>query len=264
MSELSVDPIQAWMNQRVAVFRGLCLVDRTYLVGLVLVLLTILAPLFGMDQEVSRAGVWASAAILAFGLVQETYAKVRASADSHWFKWLMVPVAIMIAALSLGSASGVVNEATGLDPSYFPRAVSFMAPLAALPVLAVLGVVGLGVGLLAMTLAWMFQLALTKAGEKPKESGWKWFGRIGGAICAMMLITPVTEPGSAFGQKTKDLAAWMAQGLDMHKDIECGPDEWDRILRVNDTLVIRAVRAEQGLTFHREVCPLGPAPRLAD
>lgn len=260
MSELSVDPIQAWLGQRMAALRGLSFVEGTYLVGLALALLTVVAPLTGIDQEIASPVVWASAAILAFGLAQEVYAKVRANADSHWFKWLMVPVAIMVAALSLGSASGVVNEATGLDPSHFPRAVSFMAPLAALPVLAIFGVIGLVIGLVAMTLTWMIQLALTKAGERPKDRGWKWFGRIGGAICAMMLITPVTEPGSAFGQKTKDLAAWMAQGLDMHKDPQCGPGELDRIVRVNDALVVRVVRGDQGLTFRREVCPLSATP----
>lgn len=137
----------------------------------------------------------------------------------------------------------------------FPRATAFMAPIAAVPAIALLVSVLAGFALFMMFFAWATQVS--SQDKKKAGRAWLWLGRIGGAFATLSLVSPAIVAESGFGQRVEKVAGWMAQGLDMYVDPACAAGEWDRVSRINDELVLVSRRTDTGLTFLRESCPLG-------
>jgi hypothetical protein len=244
----------AWLGGRVAAFKSMSQVEKAYAFGMVLCAIGILMLVVRVNQAIAGPLFWGAGLFLFGALAREAYVIVVGHLESVWAKWLLVPVAVMVSAYSLGSAANIVNAASGQDPGLFPRTTAFMAPVAAIPALALLVSVLAGIALTMMFFAWASQLSSkdkTKAGR-----AWVWLGRIGGAFATISLVSPVIVEESGFGQSVEKVAGWMAQGLDMHSDQACAAGEWDRVLRVNDELVVVARRTEAGLRFRRELCSL--------
>lgn len=244
----------SWLRGRVAAFKSMSQVEKAYAFGMVLCAIGIILLAIKVDQAFVGPFFWGAGLFLFGALAREAYVIVVGHLESAWVKWLIVPLAVMVSAYSLGSAANIINTATGQDPGLFPRASAFMAPIAAIPALALFVSVLAGIALFTMFFAWATQLS-SKDKNKAGRS-WLWLGRIGGAFATMSLISPVIAAESGFGQGVETLASWMVQGLDMHRDQACAAGEWERVLRVNDELVVVARRTERGLTFRREICTL--------
>lgn len=231
---------------------------RLYGSALAVLLLSLLASIVQVPSLVVHPLMEVAAGLFMIGFVIEAYGLLAKWASQTWAKWLMVPIAAMVVATSLGGAAHVVGEATGQDPTYFPLAVSFLAPLAIIPVLALVGVIGLGLLGLGMMLSYMAGEALTLTTSKG-EPGWVRIGRLVGTFCAVLFLSTMVDSSSAMGHITQKTAGWAARVLDMHKDTECGFSADDRVKRINESLVIRMYRTgEESFQFTRQSCVLGP------
>lgn len=231
---------------------------RLYGAGLAVLLLSFLASIVQLPTSVVEPIMALAAGLLMTGFVVEAYGLLAKWASQTWAKWLMVPLGAMVVAASLGGAAHVVGEATGQDPSYFPLAMSFLAPLAIIPVLALVGAIGLGLLGLGMMLSYMAGEALTPK-TASSERGWVRVGRLMGNFCAVLALSTLIDASSPLSRMTTDAAGWAAQVLDMHKDTECGFGQHDRVKRINEGLVIRMYRTEDSTTrFVRQSCQLGP------
>lgn len=245
----------SWLEGRVAAFKSMSQVEKAYAFGMFLCVIGILMLAVRVNQAIATPVFWGAGLFLFVALAREAYVIVVGHLESTWAKWLMVPAAVMVSAYSLGSAANIVNAATGQDPGVFPRATAFMAPIAAIPALALFVSVLAGIALFMMFVAWAAQLS--SKDKKKAGRAWMWLGRIGGAFATMSFVSPVLVTESSFGQGVEEVAGWMAQGLDMHTDQACAAGKWDRVLRINDELVVVARRTHAGLMFQRQSCPLG-------
>lgn len=244
----------SWLRQRVDAFNSMNQVEKAYAVGMILCAIGILAPAVRGAQAVSGPFLWAGGLFLVAALAREAYVIVEAHLEALWIKWLMVPLALMVGAYSLGSAANIVNTATGQDPGFFPRATAFMAPIAAIPAFALLVSVLASLALLIMFFAWLNQIA---SKEKSRGGGaWLWFGRIAAALATMSMVWPTIAAESGFGHGVERVARFVVQGLDMHFDQACAVSDMDRLVRINDELVVIARRTDGGVVFRRERCVL--------
>ena len=243
-----------WKND----FSAWAFVARLYGLGLGLLLLSFIASVVQAPASIVHPMMSVAAALLMAGFVGEAYGKLAKWAKQTWAKWLMVPVAAMVVAVSLGGAAHVVSEATSQDPTYFPLAVSFLAPLAIVPVLALAGVIALVLLSIGMLLSYVVGEAVSH-GARSKEAGWMRIGRLMGTFCAVLALSTMIDSSSPLGRVNLSAAGWAAQVLDMHKDTECGFGEQDRVKRINDSLVIRMYRPDKDSTrFVRQFCLLKP------
>lgn len=239
------------MEERVRQLRG---TDRAYLLGAVLFCVATGMLAIGYEVEMARAWRWLSGAIFSGALGCEVYQFVRRRADALWLKLLMVPLAVMGSAMGLGGGAHLVARATGQDPEMFPRAITFMAPVAAVPVLALIATVVLAIAFFGVILA-LGARATSKEPAKrataPRVAAW-----LAGLVATAFLITPLRNEGSTFHQLSISLAGWSAQVLDMHPNEACTRGPQDRVRRINDELVLRAWQTDKGTFFRREACPL--------
>lgn len=254
MDEVQPKVSRPWPMRLVDGFKALTQVEKAYALGMALCAVAIFVPLAGVERPVVLSIFLLAGLLLCGTLAREAYVLIARHLESTLSRWFMVPAAVMVSAYSLGSAANIVNAATSQDPGLFPRATAFMAPVAAIPALALLVSVLAGVALLVMFFAWGTQLSSKDRNRSSKA--WIWLGRIGGALATLSLISPLTVERSSFGRFVETAAGWMAQGLDMHIDRACSADEWDRVLRMNDELVLVSRRTEDGLVFLREECAL--------
>lgn len=254
MDEVQPRASRPWPMRLVDGFKALSQVEKAYVLGMTLCAVAIFMPLAGVEHPVVLSIFLLAGLLLCGALAREAYVLIVRHLESTLSKWLMVPAAVMVSAYSLGSAANIVNMATGHDPGLFPRATTFMAPVSAIPALAFFVSVLAGIALLVMFFAWGSQLS--SKDRKRSSKAWVWLGRIGGALATLSLISPLAVEQSSFGRFVETTAGWMAQGLDMHVDRTCATGELDRVLRMNDELVLVARRTDEGLVFRREECAL--------
>lgn len=228
---------------------------KGYLLGSAFLAFVAALGLLGATQETARLLLWLAGIVYATTLIHEIYLVVAPHAERLWFRWLLAPpIVLMVGAYSLGSAASIVNAATGQDPGLFPRATAFMAPIAALPAMALIALMVLVPSLLFVLFAWMAQLSSKDSTTTLRA--WRWLGRFAGVFSLIAFVSPLVDADSKFQDITKGWAGWIAQGLDMHTDHSCAEGEWDRVLRINETLVVVSRRTEQGLEFQRVRCAL--------
>lgn len=244
----------AWLMRPMEGFNALGQIEKTYVVGMALCLVGILGSMVGAKDPFVPSIFLLAGLLLCGALACEAYAFVVRQLASTLFKWLMVPAAVMVSAYSLGSAANILNSATGQDPGLFPRATAFMAPIAAIPALALLLSLLVGIALLGMILAWGTLLSWNNNNRPSKEL--ILLGRIGGAFATLCLISHLTVEESRFERFVEEAAGWIAQGMDMHVDRTCASGDWDRVLRINEDLVLVASRIDDGLVFRRATCAL--------
>src|SRR3546814_12663395 len=99
-------------------------------------------------------------------------------------------------ALALGESARFVNLATGQDPELFPRATTFLAPIAALPILGFVAIVLLAFSIMAFMFTWGAQLGSKDRARERRA--WFWFARLIAAFSAIAFVSPAVEKiGSA-------------------------------------------------------------------
>lgn len=238
-------------------FSGLPVPIQLYGAGFAVVVMALVAAILRAPGAIIQPLMAVAAANLMMGFVGEAYARISAVVESTWVKWVLVPIASMVVAASLGLAGHTVSEATGQDPSHFPLAVSFLAPLAVLPVLALVG----AAALMLLSIVVMLPIGTNASGEKKdtRQVEWLPFSRLLGVICTIAALFTLSDSRSPLNSATITTARWAAYFLDMHQDTECGFEQGDALKRINDNLVIRARRDGYGVPiFTRQACTLGP------
>lgn len=230
--------------------------EKAYVLGGTLLLVALAGvTLPGDDARFLSIG-WVGGLVLTLALACEAYLLIARVADATWAKWLMVPVLVMGGALAFGESARLVNLATGQDPELFPRATTFLAPIAALPILGFVAIVLLAISVIAFTFTWGAQLG---SKDRVRERrAWFWFARLIAALAAIAFVSPAVETKSGFHTGVREWAPRLAAGLDMYVDPQCGPAPSDRVKRLNDDLVVLAQKTPAELVFRRVECPLAP------
>ena len=242
-------------------FNAKPLAERGYLIAFGLGVLGLMLSRAGeIGQSLGFVAFWSAAALASLSLTYEAYLRVVPHAQSLWGRWLMLPVAATVGSAAYGHSSHILNAATGQDPDLFPRSMAFMTSFAAIPLLGIVAMVLLIVGMLFSMLAGFLQVVSNDRARS--NNAWIWIARVFSACTAMVFVSPVLDEKSSIGQSIEGMAGWVAQGFDMHVDRTCGPGEWDRVKRINETLVLRVSRVDGQLLFRRVACPLGPDQQI--
>lgn len=196
-------------------------------------------------------------AFFVFGLVflREAYVWLLPKLELPLVKLLIAAAGVMAAAAATGISRMAVNDATGQDPSHFGTTVALLVPLSFAPVLAALVTVS-GFVIIPGTLLWGLLKALL-TWSKPTDldillSVARMFGCIVVVVAAASLLTP----SSFLFPSLRWLASHSAYLFDFQPNPACGPVESDRVLRLNDDLVIIARMTADGPQFVRRECSL--------
>ena len=150
--------------------------------------------------------------------------------------------------------------ATGQDPGSFKVAQKLLLVLgagqAASIVTAVLGILGVPV---------LFFALMTDV--KEKTVNWKIIPRLIGYVVVMVSAYNSASEEGPFVAIQRSVAAQAAYRLDMHEDRTCSSVDGDRVVRINDDLVIVARPTDEAIVFRRIACKLAaqdeplPPPR---
>lgn len=188
-------------------------------------------------------------ACCAIGFVVDAYLWGLQRLNPHLMKVVSSVLGVMAAAAAAGDSAWTVSEATGQDPAHFKTTIAFLTPLSFMPIL---GAAALLCGILAMPL--FFSLAGTKLLTEKHGGAWIFFARMLGYLFLLILASWATS--SSYGMLMRPLAARVAYGLDMHKDASCSAVSKDRVMRINDDLVILGRLTDDGPKFLRKACTL--------
>jgi len=176
-------------------------------------------------------------------------------------KLILGVIAIMVAALATAAGRGVVSIATGQDPQYFNLSVAFLAPIAFIPVLAlVLLVLASTIGILGVLILGLVQTSSAKADLDidPPILMARLFGIIGIIVGAAFLL----DDKGWFNRSLTTVAAHSAYLMDMHPDKSCSLNRNDRFVRINDGIVIVGRRGPDAPRFARVACAQTPEVEL--
>ncbi|MFK3648014.1 hypothetical protein ACI2IY_06190 [Lysobacter enzymogenes] len=189
-------------------------------------------------------------ACCAIGFVVDTYLWGVRRLNPHLMKVVSSILGVMAAATAAGGSAWTVAEATGQDPSHFKTTIAFLTPLSFMPVL---GLAVMVCGIIALPL--LLSVAGTKLVTRKAGGGaWMFFARMLGYLFLLLLASWAAS--SSYGAVTRPLAARAAYSLDMHRDPGCSAVENDRVMRINDDLVIVGRLTNDGPKFLRKACPL--------
>lgn len=232
--------------------------ERFYVAGAAALGLGIAIAMFsaGSPNQAANLMVWTCGLIWSGTLAYEAYQLIVKFAASRLVKWMAIPVLGMGSAAALGQSAYLINEATGQDPNFFPRALAFMTPIAALPLVGLLAVVLLIVSLFVTPLFGMQQICSVDPLRSKKA--WIWMPRFFALVASLILVLSAFDADSGLDATSKQWAARVVEALDMHTDPECGGSEGARVKRISDALVVRATEANGEAVFKRYSCVLGP------
>ena len=240
------DRMQEWWN-------SLKNTEQLYIAGM------IIAGLFFGAIAIAGTGLSAdillitSATTIGIAFVMESYRWLVARLEAFPAKWLTGVVTVMAAAVATGAASSTLATATGQDPSVFERTTTFLAPLSFVPILATLIAIG---GTLGLPLIMISELA--KHGctlGKPKNFDVLLsLARAGGMAFVAVVAAQLLLPSTRLYEGLETTARYSAFFLDMVPDRTCAATGGDRVVRINDNLVVIGRLTDDGLQFVRREC----------
>jgi hypothetical protein len=232
---------------------------RLYAGGLATLGGAVLLAMLFKPKPIVAALFYTAGAFLAGGFVMEIYSVAVRLWETGPGKLLGALMATMVGALAMGLSSVVANEATGLDPSYLPYTVTFLAPLTAGYILLVATV---AISLLCLVAFFVYSLLLWIPSITRSSHGHS--KRIADLIGLRMLgwisLVLVTSISWSAGQKPYDgllmgTAGWFAFTLEMYGHDACaGPTE--RVRRLSDSVVAVGIVEHGSLRFELRQCPM--------
>lgn len=228
-------------------------VKQLYVAGMImagLFVATIVVSGIGLPADVL---LMTAIAITAIAFLIETYRWLVAALEAPLAKWLTGVTGVMAAAMATGAASSTLAVATGQDPSAFKTATTFLAPLAFVPILAGLVMIGGVVGLPFFIIGSLVKHSLTPGKPRDFDVLLSLVRVIGLAVVASA-AAQLLSPSTRLNDGLEATARYSAYFLDMVPDRACAPTEGDRVARVNDSLVIIGRLTEDGLQFVRKDC----------
>ncbi|WP_169795581.1 hypothetical protein [Lysobacter antibioticus] len=208
-----------------------------------------------VDPKSFPAEVVFGIAVTVFGIafVLEAYRWIVAKLDLPFVKWAVAVLGVMAAAVASGASALTVNEATGQDPAHFKASIALLAPLSFVPVLAVLVMIFTLISTPFLLFGWLGKHALSRGRIRDSDVLMP-LARLVGVVVVASLASFVASPPITSG--VRGLAGYSALFLDMHYDPACATDRDDRVVRVNDEIVIVGRITDQGPRYVRRACPL--------
>jgi len=221
-------------------------VQRLYCAGFVSTAVWILFVLRKVGG-VADAALFSAMTFFAAGVLLEVY---RVIADRHSVPIVKVGLYLstaVAAAVSAGASAVLIGSATGQDPNHFKWSLPILAPIAFVPVLGLAVMVTAALSLLPM-------MILMAAAPSTGWKGWVWPARMLGAAGVFAgAFWAVSTPTSTHLAK---VARYAVYWFDMHPDASCSAVEGDRVVRLNDDLIILARPSTDGPRFARKACAL--------
>lgn len=248
------DVVSRWRARKIAQWLALPRGKRLYVAGVMGFLGSFVMLLLRMPPPTVLAAFLASGAACAVPLTGEIYAWLEKRRDTLGFKVISGVSTVMAGAVAAGVSSAYVSGATGQEPGSFKLAVALLAPLAFVPVFALVLMV---VGTLSIFALLILALGADATGVAKKriQLGWS-LARLLGLATLVGIAGAVANHASELGDRLQFLGAYSAFLLDMQVNSACAPISSDRVTRINDELVIVGRQTAQGIVFVRRACPV--------
>lgn len=224
---------------------------RLYQLGFWLILLSIVLTSSTRTRAIAYdAPLFLGCILWGAAFLREAYVWMVPKLSWPLVKITVGAIGVTAAAAATGVSRSAVSEATGQDAAHFGTTIALLAPLSFIPVLVT--ILSL-MGIVALPLAMLW--ALTKAGQSGMSFLVK-LARVGGAAGIVLGAGSLMSSTNSLAPVMNWVAGYSAYGFDMRKDIGCAPTEGDRVVRINDDLVIVGRITEAGPRFVRNECPL--------
>lgn len=232
-------------------------VARIYVVGLFVFAFGMVLVLVHADGLIINWAITAAMICLGIGFIREGYDWTVLRKDYPIFKITSGVLAVMAAAVATGASAITLADATGQDPGNFKSSIALLAPLAFVPVLALVAMV---VSFCSLPLVLFFSLGKHFAAKEKNDNFLVllMISRLLGFIALVAGAGQLLNPSTGLDAGLKKIAAYSAYLLDMHADPICSAIPGDRIVRLNDNLVIVGRITNDGPRFVRRSCGLAP------
>lgn len=234
---------------------GIGPIGQVYLIAVACFLIGV--AIFGPfpKHDAARVSSYLAFFLFAAGFLREAYVWLLPKLRLPLVKLLVAAGSVAAAAAATGVSRMVVNEATGQDPAAFTTTVAFLVPISFVPVLAALiataGLIvvpgtfigGLGRGLLTWSKPADLDVMLTLA-------------RVFGCVVVIAAAASLLSSSSFLFPTMRWLASHSALMFDLQPNKACSSANGDRVLRLNDSLVIVGHPTREGIQFVRRSCAL--------
>lgn len=195
-------------------------------------------------------------ACCAIGLLVEAYLWYVQRLDRK----IIITAYSIIAVAAWPAATGITSSALakgiGQDPSYFENSVLLLTPLSFIPIVAILVA---AFGTLFMPIAAFF--AVKQLARKSQKHSPLFLGRLLGYLFIVMIATQAISSMSPYDALMHRASTYAAYFFDMHQEPSCSSSSSDRIVRLNDDLVIVGRPIDSGVHFQRIPCRLEAEPK---
>nr|WP_298130172.1 hypothetical protein [uncultured Pseudoxanthomonas sp.] len=239
---------RAWWKEKSGVSQLYLAASAVALVGIML---------FMGDPKSDVAGLLGRIGFTMFALayLREAYLWTLPKLELPLVKLAMAALGVMAAAAATGVSRMAVNEATGQDPAHFGTTVALLVPVSFVPVVAALVSIG-GIVVVPGTIFWTLFKSL-KTWTKPADLDLLLGGaRVFACLVLIGAAASLLKASSPLFPTMSWLARYSAYLFDAQPNSACSPMQGDRVLRLNDELVIVARTTVDGLQFVRRTCAL--------
>ena len=239
---------QAWWKETSGV-------NQLYLGASAVALIGIM--LFIWNPKSDVAGLLGRVGFTMFALayLREAYLWSLPKLELPLVKLAMAALGVMAAAAATGVSRIAVNESTGPDPAHFGTTVTLLVPVSFVPVVAALVSIG-GILVVLGTIFWTLFRSL-KTWTKPADLDLLLGGaRVFACLVLIGAAASLLKSSSPVFPTMSWLASYSAYLFDAQPNSACSPSQGDRVLRLNDELVIVARTTVDGLQFVRRTCAL--------
>lgn len=238
----------AWWKERSGVHKLYLWASAIALAGVIL---------FMWNPESDAAGILGRVGFTMFALayLREAYLWTLPKLELPLVKLAIAALGVMAAAAATGVSRMAVNDATGQDPAHFATTVTLLVPISFVPVVAATVSVG-GIIVALVTIFWTLLRSLW-TWTKPADLDLLLGGvRVFSCLVIIGAAASLLKSSSPLFPTMSSLASYSAYLFDAQPNSVCSPTQEDRVLRLNDELVIVARTTVDGLQFVRRACAL--------
>ncbi|MCW2037723.1 hypothetical protein FHR67_002608 [Xanthomonas arboricola] len=207
------------------------------------------------NHDAARIGCYLSFFLFAAGFLREAYVWILPKLQLPLVKLLVAAGSVTAAAAATGVSRMAVNEATGQDPAAFTTTVAFLVPVSFVPVLAALIAIG-GVLVIPGTILGSLGKAMITWSKPADLDVILSLARVIGCLAVITSAASVLSATSFLFPTMEWLAGHSALMFDLQPNKVCGEVKEDRVIRLNDGLVIVGRVTDDGVQFVRRACPL--------
>lgn len=234
---------------------GIRPIGQVYLIAVACFLIGATIFLVHSNHDAARIGCYLSFFLFAAGFLREAYAWILPKLQLPLVKLLVAAGSVTAAAAATGVSRMAVNEATGQDPAAFATTVAFLVPISFVPVLAALIAIA-GAFVIPGTILGSLGKAMITWSKPTDLDVILSLARVIGCLAVITSAASLLSATSFLFPAMEWLAGRSALTFDLQPNKACGEVKGDRVLRLNDELVIVGRVTNDGVQFVRRACPL--------